>query len=138
MTRTLSFLVLFCLLSLGTHACGDAESSPEITPEAAATAVVEAWFAAVAAGDAEASYALGNAAFAEREREWGPSFSHSFFGGGTRVAAYEVQSAQAGDDGSMEVRVRATLARENGSEDGEGMTFTLAAQGDGWQITALN
>jgi ankyrin repeat protein len=99
--------------------------------------VVESWFAAVAQNDAEAAYKLGTTEWAEHEKDWKSSFSHAFFTNGSSVKAHEIQSTGKTKEGQFEVMVRATLLRSDGSEDGEGMKFTLRQEGQSWLISDL-
>lgn len=114
-----------------------------VTPTALIPAqqVVEAWLQAVIALDRETADALGTVAFREKERSWKSSFSNSFFVEGTRLASFEILQVNALEGeatGQAMVRVRATLARGDGSEDGEGMRFLLVKDADGWKIQELN
>lgn len=127
----LFFAALGVVACQGTHSHGDEGSTA--TP----TGAVTAWFAAVVRGDAEASYALGTAAFADRERNWGPSFSRSIFNDGTRIDSYEILYSEVQPDGSWIVRVRAELRRADGSTDGEGMRFRVVPDGDRWLLDEL-
>ncbi|MCB9539191.1 MAG: hypothetical protein H6704_23460 [Myxococcales bacterium] len=131
-------ILLLCTLMLA--ACGG--PSPGPTSAAAVPAaddpagVVRAWFAATAAGDADAAYALGTPDWAAKERAWTKGFSHAVFVGGDRIEAKTVHPPEVEGD-TATVRVRATMHRADGTEDGEGMRFTLTRTPAGWRISDL-
>lgn len=102
----------------------------------AAKAVVDRWFAAVEAGDAEAAYRLGTAKWVEREKTWKRSFSKAFFELGMKVGSYQFRSPTI-DGAAVIVRVRAILKTAEGKDDKEGMRFRLEILDGVWRIVEL-
>ncbi len=131
-------ILLLCTLTLA--ACGASSPGPTSATAVPAAddpaAVVRAWFAAVAARDADAAYALGTPDWAAKERAWSKGFSHAVFVGGDRIEARTVHPPEVEGD-TATVRVGATMHRADGTEDGEGMRFTLTRTPAGWRISDL-
>lgn len=98
---------------------------------------VEAWFAAVAAGDREKALSLGTETWRRKEADWDRSFTNAFFKAGLKLKAYEIRSEEAEGE-EVRVGVGALLLDPKGEEDGEGMRFRLKRIDGRWWITDLD
>jgi len=96
----------------------------ELPVNAESTKLIDAWFAAAAAGDIATAQKLGTPAWVKKETTWKASFSRAVFKDGVRFDSYEITVAETKGDLTT-VTVRANLIRPDGTTDGEQMTFKL-------------
>lgn len=136
--RSLAWLLLLsCLAACGATAPADDEPRVFTEQVTGPANLIADYFVAVANLDRAAALALGTAEWAERENDWGGSFTRAFFDEGIKFSSWELQGIEPQEDGTVKARVRAALYEAGGESDQEPMTFTLREDADGWVILDL-
>jgi hypothetical protein len=118
----------------------DASAPPADAPTAPTTAkgVIDAYFAAVEAGDKDAAHALLTGEELEGAKTSKKSFTYVFFEMGFKVKTWELKSdvEESGDEANG--HVKAVLIDDKGKDDNEGMRFKLVRKDDSWLIAEIN
>ena len=121
----------------GTETATDAPSETAATPTTA-KGVIDAYFAAVEAGDKDAAHAMLTGEEAEGAKSSKKSFTYVFFEMGFKVKTWELKSEveEKGDEANG--HVKAVLIDDKGKDDKEGMRFKLVRTDGKWLIAEIN
>jgi hypothetical protein len=117
----------------------DASAAPAATTApATAKGVIEAYYAAVEAGNKDATFALLTPEAREHAKTSKKSFTYAFFEMGFKVKTWKLKSEveEQGDQASG--YVQAVLIDDKGKDDREGMRFKLVRQEGAWLIAEIN
>jgi hypothetical protein len=121
----------------------DVSAAPADAPTAAsapttAKGVIEAYYAAVEAGDKEAAFALLTPEARENAKTSKKSFTYVFFEMGFKVKTWKLKRDVEEQGDTASGSVKAVLMDEKGKDDNEGMRFKLVRQDGKWLIAEIN
>jgi hypothetical protein len=118
----------------------DVSDAPADTPAAPTTAkgVIDAYFAAVEAGDKDAAHALLTGEELEGAKSSKKSFTYVFFEMGFKVKTWELKSDVEESGDKAKGQVKAVLIDDKGKDDNEGMRFELVRKDGSWLIAEIN
>lgn len=103
-----------------------------------AKGVIDAYFAAVEAGDREAAHALLTPEAREEAKTSRKSFTYAFFEMGFKVKTRRLRGEIEEQGDKASAYFKAVLLDEKGKDDKEGMRFVLVRQDGKWLIAEIN
>ncbi len=103
-----------------------------------AKGVIDAYFAAVEAGDREAAHALLTPEAREEAKTSRKSFTYAFFEMGFKVKTRRLRGEIEEQGDKASAYFKAVLLDEKGKDDNEGMRFVLVREDGKWLIAEIN